>query len=108
MQPRPMQQGAPQSRVAADLALALALGAMALLLPDALLAQPALPRPPPPSLPFEPLERPGEIRPELPPPGPPEEPGFVLPPLPVPGAEDKRLSGGPQIIVREFRVTGSS
>ena len=80
-----------------------ALAALALLAPVALLAQPALPR----GLPFEPLRRPGEIRPEVPQPGPPEKPEFVLPPLPVPG-EGERLSGGPQIVVREFRVTGST
>ena len=83
------------------------MAALGLLSPDAVLAQPSAP-PPPRNLPFEPLQRPGEIRPELPPPGPPEEPGFVLPALPTPGADETRLSGGPQIVVREFRVTGST
>jgi len=59
-------------------------------------------------LPFEPSRRPGEIRPQVPAPAPPEKPGFVLPQLPVPGANEQRLSGGPQIVVREFRITGST
>ena len=67
--------------------------------------------PPPPrpgGLPFEPLKRPGEIEPQLPGPGLPEQPSFVLPALPPPDADEGRLSRGPQIVVRDFRVTGSS
>src|SRR5262245_15547438 len=79
------------------------LAVLVTLLPGLALAQPASPR----SLPFEPLTRPGEIRPDVPAPAPPEKPGFVLPSLPVPG-EGERLSGGPLIVVHEFRVTGSS
>jgi hemolysin activation/secretion protein len=88
-------------------AIAFALATLTPLAPRASRAQPVPPRPPSRGLPFEPLQRPGEIRPEAPAPAPPEEPGFVLPPLPVPG-EGERLSGGPQIVVREFRVTGST
>ena len=93
---------------AARLATALSLGlTVALSRVDSLFAQQA---PPPPrgGLPFEPLQRPGETRPELPAPGPPKEPGFELPPLPAPTEEDHRLSHGPEIVVHEFRITGSS
>jgi hemolysin activation/secretion protein len=68
----------------------------------------AQPAPPSGGVPFEPLQRPGEIRPELPGPAAPKEPTFVLPALPVPGEGERRLSRGPEIVVREFRVTGSS
>ncbi len=57
---------------------------------------------------FAPFERPGEIRPEVPEPGPPQRPEFTLPPLPAPSADDLRLSQGPSVVVREFRVTGST
>ena len=68
---------------------------------ESILAQPA--RPPAP-----PLQRPGEMRPELPAPGLPKQPGFELPPLPAPTEDDRRLSLGPEIVVREFRITGGS
>ena len=96
------------SRFVAPLAFGLALAALAMFAPEVSLAQPTPPRPPSRGLPFEPLKRPGEIRPEVPPPAQPEEPDFVLPPLPIPGADEERLSGGPEIVVREFRVTGST
>jgi len=44
----------------------------------------------------------------VPGPAPPQQPSFVLPPLPEPGADDHRLSRGPEIVVREFHVTGST
>ncbi|MGH7288866.1 MAG: POTRA domain-containing protein, partial [Myxococcota bacterium] len=44
----------------------------------------------------------------MPGPGPPPAPSFVLPPLPTPGADEPRLSRGPEIVVREFRITGST
>ena len=88
----------------ARLAPALCLGLMlALSVPDGSSAQPV-----PPSPGFEPLERPGEIRPELPAPAAPKQPSFVLPPLPPPVEDEQRLSRGPEVVVREFRVTGSS
>jgi len=93
----------PSARLVTELGLGLSL---ALAAQSAALAQPRPPKPP--SLPFEPLERPGDIRPELPPPGAPPQPSFVLPPLPTPGADEQRLSRGPEIVVREFRITGST
>jgi hemolysin activation/secretion protein len=57
---------------------------------------------------FAPFERPGEERPELPEPAPPRRPEFTLPPLPAPSADELRLSQRPSIVVREFRVTGST
>jgi len=93
----------------ARFATALGLGlTVALSAPDTILAQPAPPVPPPGARPFEPLERPGEIRPELPAPGLPKQPSFELPPLPAPSEDDQRLSLGPEIVVREFRITGGS
>jgi len=57
---------------------------------------------------FESQQRPGEIRPKLPEPGAPEAPGFVLPAVPPPSEAEGRLSHGPQIVVHEFHVTGST
>jgi hemolysin activation/secretion protein len=53
-------------------------------------------------------QRPGDIRPELPPIEEPKRPEFELPPLPERPEEKGRLSGQPQLVVREFRVTGST
>jgi len=57
---------------------------------------------------FVPLPRPGEDRPEAPPPAPRTRPEFTLPPLPAPSADDLRLSQGPRVVVNEFLVTGST
>jgi hemolysin activation/secretion protein len=57
---------------------------------------------------FVPGQRPGDVRPELPPPGPPTRPEFTLPPLPVPSADDLKLSQGPRFVAHEIRVTGST
>src|SRR5215468_5170564 len=81
-----------RGRVSAlGLALACAFGA----LPGR--AQPPLPR----GVPFGPFERPGEIRPEVPPPEAPPTPQFTLPPLPTPGTDELQLSRQPSVVVRE-------
>lgn len=67
-------------------------------------AQLPLPR----GVPFEPLERPGDVRPELPPQEAPEKPEFTLPPLPAPPSGDRALSQRPRVVVREVHVTGST
>jgi hemolysin activation/secretion protein len=85
-----------------------ALAALALLASHVASGQPAPASPPSGGPARDALRRPGEVRPELPSPAPPERPGFELPDLPVPGEGEERLSGGPQIAVREFRVTGST
>ncbi len=52
--------------------------------------------------------RPGDVRPELPPPAPGEEaPRFELPPLPLPGAEG-RPAAGLRLRVERFEITGST
>src|SRR5262245_59373125 len=94
------------ARVAVALGIGLSLAWVALTPRRAQAADPPPPRPG--GLPFEPLQRPGELEPELPGPAPPERPGFVLPELPAPDANEGRLSRGPQIVVRDFRVTGST
>jgi hemolysin activation/secretion protein len=58
---------------------------------------------------FQSFERPGERPLEVPPPAPPSQPEFVLPTVPEPPeAEAPRLSEAPKLVVKEFRVTGSS
>jgi len=60
---------------------------------------------------FAPFERPGEVRPELPQPAPPERPEFELPSLPPfvpPPSGEQPLGQQPSLVVREFRVTGST
>lgn len=67
--------------------------------------------PAPPAPRFESFERPGERALETPLPAQPEpeRPGLTLPPLPAPSAaESAQLSQLPEIVVREFRVTGST
>jgi hemolysin activation/secretion protein len=59
-------------------------------------------------VPFEPFERPGDVRPELPPPGAPTRPEFTLPPLPAPPPGELPLSQQPRVEAREIRVTGST
>jgi len=57
---------------------------------------------------FAPFPRPGDVRPEVPEPAPPQRPEFTLPPLPAPPAGELPLAQQPSIVVREFRVTGST
>jgi hemolysin activation/secretion protein len=64
--------------------------------------------PPPRGLPFPPFERPGDVRPELPPPEPEKRPEFTLPPLPAPPAGDLPLSQQARVVVRDFQITGST
>jgi hemolysin activation/secretion protein len=81
--------------LAAGLPLAAVAHAAALLFAAAdASAQPALPRP-------------GDVRPELPAFERPEEEELELPPL-APPSEPGRLSEGPRIVVRAFRITGST
>lgn len=58
-----------------------------------------------------PLDRPGDVRPELPdfePPG--RERGKVLPPIPLPEAPDTQegLPGGRRVFIRGYRITGNT
>jgi hemolysin activation/secretion protein len=74
----------------------------------ALAAAPARAQTPRPSgVPFGPFERPGQTRPQLPPP---EQapPAFSLPPLPTPSEEAPELSQRPRIVVKKFRIDGST
>ncbi len=96
-----------RARVRVSCSVAIALGISPVLAPALARAAPPGPGGSPPR--FEPFERPGEGRLEAPVPGSEEKLEFILPALPAPSeAEAGRLSRGPAVVVREFRVTGSS
>ncbi len=95
---------AVQQRCRPSLLFALAALVTCGLGPARALAQVPAPR----GVPFEPIQRPGDVRPEIPPPEPERRPQFTLPPIPAPSEDDLALSQRPRVSVREFRVTGST